>query len=62
MASRFYGIALGANAYEVEEDSSSNTTDIEVAVDLTNSPTREDVVVGLTNIINYIMRDQWPPA
>jgi hypothetical protein len=62
MASRYYGLALGANAYEVVEGASSDTTDIEVQVDLANSPTREDVVVGLTNIINYIMRDQWPPA
>jgi hypothetical protein len=62
MASRFYGIALGANAYEVEEDSSTNSTDIELAVDLTNNPTREQVINSMYNLMDYIMRDQWPPA
>jgi hypothetical protein len=62
MASRYYGLALGGNAYEVVEGSSSDTTDVEVQVDLANSPTREQVIVALTNIINYMTRDQWPPA
>lgn len=62
MASEYFGIDLGGAISDIEQDSSTNSTDIELAVDLTNSPTREQVIVALQNIRDYLLQIDWPPA
>ena len=62
MASEYFGIDLGGVISDIEQDSSTNSTDIELAVDLTNSPTREQVIVALQNIRDYLLQIDWPPA
>jgi hypothetical protein len=62
MASRYYALDIGQNEYEVAEDSSTQSKTVEVAVDLADNATRDQVLVALDNIRNYILRDVWPPA
>jgi hypothetical protein len=62
MASRYYALDIGDNEYEVAEGSSTQSKTVEVAVDLADDATREQVLVALDNIKNYILRDVWPPA
>jgi hypothetical protein len=62
MADRFFGIELGADAHTVAEDSTSGGEAIEVVVDLTDSPTRIQVLEGMEHLKNYITTCDWPPA
>jgi hypothetical protein len=62
MASRFYALEIGDNEYEVAEGASTQSKTVEVAVNLDDGATRDQVLVALENIKNYILRDAWPPA
>lgn len=62
MASRYYALEIGDNEYEVAEGASTQSKTVEIAVNLDDSATREQVLVAIDNIKNYILRDVWPPA
>jgi hypothetical protein len=62
MASRYYALEIGDNEYEVAEGASTQSKTVEIAVNLADSATREQVLVAIDNIKNYILRDVWPPA
>lgn len=62
MASRYYALDVGLPLTSVVEGSSTQSKTVEVAVDLADSATREQVIVALENIKNYILQDVWPPA
>jgi hypothetical protein len=62
MASRYYALDIGDNEYEVSEGATTQSKTVEVAVDLADNATREQVLIALKNIENYILRDIWPPA
>ncbi len=62
MASRYYALDIGDNMTEVVEGSSTGSKTVEVVVDLADNATRDQVIVALENIKNYILQDSWPPA
>jgi hypothetical protein len=62
MASRFYALDIGENLTQVVEGSSTGSKTVEIAVDLDDNATREQVLVCIENIKNYILQDVWPPA
>lgn len=67
MANRFYGLDLGDNENDVTEGSSTtSTTDVEVRVDLAGvnagGPGKNDVLIALEKIKNWILKGNWPPA
>jgi hypothetical protein len=62
MASRYYALEIGDNEYEVAEGASTQSKTVEIAIDLADNATREQVLVAIDNIKNYILRDIWPPA
>ena len=62
MASRFYALDIGLPQTDVVEGSSTQSKTVEVAVDLADNAPREQVLVALKNIENYILQDVWPPA
>lgn len=63
MASRYYALAVGGHLTDVAEGSSTQSKDVEIAIDLsTNSPTRIQVLNAIETIKNFITQDNWPPA
>jgi hypothetical protein len=62
MASRYYALEIGDNEYEVSEGASTQSKTVEIAINLDDSATRDQVLVAIDNIKNYILRDIWPPA
>lgn len=62
MASRYFGIEKGEKFTSITEDSSTTGKTIEVVVDLADGASREQVLVGLENLKNYILQSNWPPA
>jgi hypothetical protein len=62
MASRFYALDIGENQTQVVEGSSTGSKTVEVVVDLDDNATREQVLICIENIRNYILQDSWPPA
>lgn len=67
MASRYYGVEKGQTRKDVVEGSSTNSTGIELVVDLTkvtaDSTGMNEVLKGLEYIKEFIMsKAKWPPA
>lgn len=63
MAERFYGLDRGETKNSVTEGASTTaTTDVEVRVDLASNITRNEVLIALDDIKNYILEHNWPPA
>lgn len=67
MASRYYGINRGQtlNGYGtavVAEGSSTGTKDLEIAVDLSKSLTKLEVLLLIDELKQYITKGNWPPA
>lgn len=62
MASRYYALDLGGSIVDVAEGSSTQSKTVEVAIDLADGATRQEVFNALENIKNYILQDIYPPA
>lgn len=62
MADRFYGLDRGDTEFDVAEDSSSPTKDVEVVVDLAVNLEKSEVLQKLDEIKNHIVKGEWPPA
>lgn len=62
MADRFYGLDRGETEFDVAEDSSSPTKDVEVVVDLAVDLEKSEVIQKLEEIKNHIIKGDWPPA
>lgn len=63
MASRYFAIAKQhSNPENVTEGSSTGSKDVELVVDLTNSPTRAQVLQAVRAIEGYVQKCNWPPA
>lgn len=67
MASRYFGVERGQTRKDVVEGASTNSTGIELVVDLTkvtaDSTGMNQVLEGIEYIKQYIISKQkWPPA
>jgi hypothetical protein len=63
MATRLYGISRGEAKELITEAAGSATTDnMELTVDLAAGLTREDAVLMLDKLAQYILEGDWPPA
>lgn len=62
MANRYFGLNRGQTEFDIVQDSSTNSTDIELRVDLSKSLTKSEVLVKLEELENAILKNQWPPA
>ena len=63
MATRKYGLSLAEEHGSVTEAVGSSVTDhIEVTIDLAQIADRNDALLILDKIKDYILEDVWPPA
>lgn len=62
MASRYYALDVGGSIVDVAEGSSTQSKTVEVAIDLADGASRQEVFNALENIRNYILQDIYPPA
>ncbi len=62
MASRYYGIGKGQNQTQVVEGSSSNSTAMELVVDLAVFTKRQELEDALANLTNSIRQRLYLPA
>ena len=63
MASRFFGINLGQTEVNVVEGASTNSTDVEVQVNLATVTTQQQVLNMLDYISQFFLREttKYPP-
>lgn len=62
MASRFYGVNVGAmQPKDVAEGAATNSTAVEVQIDLAKTTDKLQVVQMLTAILNYIQTTETNP-
>lgn len=62
MASRFYGVNVGAmNPKDVTEAASTNSTAVELQIDLTKCTDKLQAVQLITAILNYIKTTETNP-
>lgn len=59
-ANLFVGINLGQNLNQVVSNTSTNGTDIEIAVDTTKVASRNDLLVALENLEAFIVQQTYP--
>lgn len=64
MATRRYGLSRGETEFQVTEGvgAATNADDVEVTVDLAKSLDKNDVIIKLKEIINHLVKGNWPPA
>jgi hypothetical protein len=62
MAVQYFGIEKGAKFTTVTQDSSTTSKTIELTVDLADGASKEQVIVALQNLKDYILQNKWPPA
>lgn len=64
MATRRWGLSRGETEFGVTEavGAAVAADDVEVTVDLAKSLDKNDVLVKLDEIKNYILAHNWPPA
>lgn len=62
MANRFVGVNKGQHEVDVVDASSTQTKDLEININLSQSLSREDALVLIEYIRNYILKKQWPLA
>lgn len=57
----YYGLNKGDNEYQAASSTSSTTSkDVEIVVNDTNVTTRQEMLVALQNLYNFILRSNWP--
>lgn len=64
MATRRYGLSRGETEFQVLEGvgAAVASDDIEVTIDLSKNLDKNDVLIKLEEISNYILKGNWPPA
>lgn len=64
MATRRYGLSQGETFDQVTEavGAAIVTDSVEITIDLASSLSREDVLLAIEKIENYITQNNWPPA
>lgn len=62
MANRYYGLNRGQTEFSVTEGAATGSTDIEIRVDLSKSLIKSEVLVKLDELIDHIIKGNWPPA
>lgn len=62
MANYYYGINRGQNEYAAVFNTSTNSTDVEIFVNGANVPSREETLLALKNLEQFLMRQPFPPA
>lgn len=58
----YFGIELGLALDTVTDDTSTTSKSVEAVVELDDNPTKEQVLLALENIKEYILQSPWPPA
>lgn len=61
MANYYYGINVGQNEYQSALNTATNSTDIEVFVNGTTVTSKEDVLLAIEKLENFIVRNGFPP-
>lgn len=58
MANIFIGLNRGQNEFDIAEGASTNSVDIELNIDDTNSPTKEDILLAIEKLKNHVIKSQ----
>lgn len=57
----FYGINRGQGEYDAVSSTSSTTSrDVEIQVNELTIGSRQELLLALTNLYNFILRSNWP--
>lgn len=62
MASRYYALNRGLQKKDVAEGSSTQSKTVEIAINLADGASKQEVYLLIEEITNYILEDTWPPA
>lgn len=62
MAKQYFGLNRGQTEFDITQDSSTVSKDVELVIDLSKSLTKSEVLIKLEELENAILKNQWPPA
>ena len=61
MASDYFGINVGDNEYAAASSTSGTTSkDVEIVADSTKVTSREDLLLAIEKLVNFILRSNFP--
>ncbi len=60
MASQYYGLNRGQTEFSTVSGTSTNSTDVELRYDTGVSLTKEEVILLTEQILNQILKDNFP--
>lgn len=61
MASNYYGINAGKNADSAVVANATSATDVEIRYDTTNVTSREQLLLAIDNLKNFILQQPFAP-
>lgn len=61
MASRYFGISRGQKEFDIVEGSSTNSTNVELVVDLAANVEKSELIDMLNALKNKILKSTYPP-
>lgn len=57
----YYGVNNGDNEYAAASSTSASTSkDVEIVVNNTNITSRQDLLIAVEKLVNFIIRQQFP--
>lgn len=57
----YYGVNNGDNEYAATSSTTSTTSkDVEIVVNNTNITSRQDLLIAVEKLVNFILRQQFP--
>jgi hypothetical protein len=62
MASRYYGMDRGQTTDDIDEGSSTTSSDVEIVINLAKSLTRAEVLQIMDMLKERIIEEPWAPA
>lgn len=58
----YYGVNAGDSEYAAAVSSSTTSKDVEIVVNATNVTSKEQLLLAVENLMNFILRNGYPPV
>lgn len=58
----YYGVNAGDSEYSAVVSSSTTSKDIEIVVNQTNVTSKAQLIVALENLLNFVVKNGYPPV
>lgn len=58
----YYGVNAGDSEYAAAVSSSTTSKDVEIVVNQTNVTSKEQLILGIEALLNFVLKNGYPPV